>query len=166
MQIRPASLADAPRVFALYRAVAAMPDSGLARAPDEIDLAYVEGFMRHALDSGVMLLATDGDALLGFIDATRIGPRQFAHVLSNITVAIHPSAQGQGVGRALFTALFEAAKALTPNITRFELMVREGNQGAIRLYERLGFKIEGRYEGRVRLPDGTVEADIAMGRVL
>jgi putative acetyltransferase len=160
-------MGDVASVLALYRAVAAMPNNGLARTPDEIDLDYVVSFMRHALDTGLMLLAVDdaGD-LLGFIDATRIGPRQFAHVLSNLTVAIHPSAQGQGVGGALFAGLFDAAKSLTQKITRFELMVREGNAGAIRLYERLGFRIEGRYEGRVRLPDGTIEADIAMGRLL
>jgi putative acetyltransferase len=45
-------------------------------------------------------------------------------------------------------------------------MAREGNTDAIRLYERLGFVIEGRFPGRVRLEDGSVEADIAMGRPL
>jgi ribosomal protein S18 acetylase RimI-like enzyme len=47
-----------------------------------------------------------------------------------------------------------------------ELMAREGNSEAIRLYERLGFQIEGRFPGRVRMPDGSTEADIAMGLLL
>src|SRR5258708_2397355 len=142
IQIAPATLADAPRVFALYRDVAAASNSGLAREPDEIGLPYVEDFMRQALTNGVMLLALDSSgALLGFIDATRIGPRQFDRVLSGLTVAVHPSAQGRGIGKRLFEALFEAAKPLAPKITRFELMVRGDNEDAIRLYERLGFKV-------------------------
>jgi ribosomal protein S18 acetylase RimI-like enzyme len=44
--------------------------------------------------------------------------------------------------------------------------VRAGNTDAIRLYQRLGFKIEGRFVGRVYLPDGTVEDDIAMALLL
>jgi putative acetyltransferase len=164
--VGPATLADASQVLALYRAVAAMPNGGLARGPDEYDLAHIEALLAKCANGGVALLARDKDALVGTIDAMRIGPRQFAHALSDITVAVHPSAQGRGVGRALFAALFDAAAALTPKVTRFELMVREGNRDAVRLYERLGFRIEGRYEGRVALPDGTLEADIAMGRLL
>jgi len=164
MRIVPATLDDAARVLALYRAVASQPNGGLARAADEYTLAHVEAVLGEATQTGVALLALDEDGtLLGMIDAMRIGPRQFDHVLSNLTVAVHPKAQGKGVGRALFAALFEAGTALTPAITRFELMVREGNTDAIRLYERLGFRIEGRYEARVRLPDGRIEADIAMG---
>jgi putative acetyltransferase len=85
-------------------------------------------------------------------------------VLTDLTVAVHPDWQGRGVGRALFEALFAAARA--QKVERIELMAREGNVGALRLYEALGFKVDGRFEGRVRLPDGTTEADIAMGKLL
>ena len=86
--------------------------------------------------------------------------------LSDLTVAVDPAWQGRGVGRALFAALFEAARALSPQVTRIELMAREGNIDAIRLYERLGFVIEGRFVQRVRMPDGRLEDDIAMGLLL
>ena len=87
-------------------------------------------------------------------------------MLSDLTVAVDPAWQGRGVGRALFAALFEAARALSPQVTRIELMAREGNVDAIRLYERLGFVIEGRFVQRVRMPDGRLEDDIAMGLLL
>ena len=45
-------------------------------------------------------------------------------------------------------------------------MAREGNIDAIRLYERLGFVMEGRFVQRVRMPDGRLEDDIAMGLLL
>jgi ribosomal protein S18 acetylase RimI-like enzyme len=43
-----------------------------------------------------------------------------------------------------------------------ELLVRDSNPGAIRLYQRLGFVEEGRFRDRIRLPDGTFGDDIAM----
>ena len=104
--------------------------------------------------------------LAGEIHASRIGPDQFAHVLSDLTVAVDPAWQGKGVGRALFAALFAAARELSPTVTRIELMAREGNIDAIRLYERLGFVMEGRFVQRVRMPDGRLEDDIAMGLLI
>ena len=79
---------------------------------------------------------------------------------------MHPDFQGRGVGAALFEALFAEAGKMTPAIERVELLCREGNTGALRLYERLGFVLEGRFPRRVRLKDGTVEDDLAFARRL
>lgn len=163
--IRPVTVSQAAEVLLLYRAAAA-GSGGLARRPDEMDLAYVEGFLAKAQAGGLTLGAWSGEVLCGEIHAARIGPDQFAHVLSDLTVAVDPGWQGRGVGRALFKALFAAAAELTPPVTRIELMAREGNSDAIRLYQALGFVIEGRFEQRVRMPDGRMEADIAMGLLL
>ena len=45
-------------------------------------------------------------------------------------------------------------------------MVREGLTHAIRLYERLGFRLEGRFERRFRLANGAYEADLPMAVLL
>lgn len=154
---------DATRVLDLYRAAAAGP-GGLARTPQEMDLAHVSGFLTKAAMSGVTLGAWSPEGeLCAEIHAARMGPAQFAHVLSDLTVAVRPSWQGRGLGSYLFRALFAEARRLTPRIERIELAAREGNADAIRLYERLGFVRDGRLEGRVRLPDGATEADITMG---
>ena len=55
---------------------------------------------------------------------------------------------------------------MAPTIERIELLCREGNTGALRLYQRLGFVIEGRFVRRVRLRDGTIEDDLAMAKRL
>ncbi len=55
----------------------------------------------------------------------------------------HDQWQGRGVGRALM----EAAVDLADNwlsLTRLELTVFADNAPAIRLYERVGFEVEGR----------------------
>lgn len=166
IEIRPLGAGDAEAVLRLYRRAAAAP-GGLARRPDEIDEAYVAAMLAKGQGGGVCLGAWGPDgSLCGEIHAGRIGPAQFDHVLSDLTVAVDPDWQGRGIGARLFAALFEAARRLRPRVERVELMAREGNAGAVRLYQRLGFAIEGRMEGRVRLPDGTVEADLCMGMSL
>jgi putative acetyltransferase len=87
-------------------------------------------------------------------------------VLTDLTVAVDPDWQGRGVGSALFRALIAAARTMTPSVGRIELWTGAANLGAQRLYERLGFRIEGRMIGRGRLPDGTVDDDIVMGLLL
>ena len=164
IDLRALSLADTNAVVALYEAVAAVPGAGLARLRDEISREYVASFLARALNGGVSLGAFAGDTLVGEIHATRIGPRQFAHVLTDLTVTVRPDAQGRGIGSRLFDALFESAAKLVPRATRIELVARSGNSAALRLYACLGFKAEGCFHGRVVLPDGRIEDDIPMAR--
>lgn len=154
------------KVLTLYHAVASR-GGGLARAPDEIDEAYVRAFLTKAQADGVSraVLLPDG-SLAAEIHASRMYPRQFNHVLTDLTVAVHPDWQGKGLGAILFNALIDAARQMQPPITRIELMVREGNAGAVALYQRLGFVIEGRFARRVRLANGTIEDDLAMALLL
>ena len=163
--IRPTTPADAAAILDVHRA-AASNGGGLAREPDEMDLAGIEASLAKPFLNGVALVAQIDGRILGEIHASRLGPRQFDHNLTDLTIAVHPDAQGKGVGAALFEALFAQAATLTPPIERVELFCREGNTHAVRLYQRLGFTIEGRFPRRVRLSDGTVEDDLAMGRRL
>src|SRR5690606_35909173 len=100
--------------------------------------------------------------LVGMIKASRMPSVQFQHVLWDLTVAVAPEAQGRGVAGKLFAELIAGAATLTPKVERIELVVREGLTHAIRLYERVGFRMEGRFERRFRLADGTYEADLPM----
>jgi RimJ/RimL family protein N-acetyltransferase len=163
--LRPMTPADAGVLLSLYRAVAATPNSGLARHSDEIDSGYVDAFLRGQ-DTGWMSIgAFHGTDLVGEIHAMRMQPRQFHHVLTDLTIAVHPRMQGHGVGSRLFAELFARTARLDPPVTRIELVARTGNAAAIRLYERLGFRAEGRFRDRVHLADGRIEDDIPMARM-
>jgi putative acetyltransferase len=164
--VRPATPEDAGAILALHRKVAAQP-GGLARRPDEVTSDYVAHAMENAADGGVNLVAVGADgALCGELHVERMKLAIFAHVLTDLTVAVDPDWQGRGVGSALFRALIDTARTMTPPIGRIELWTGASNLGAQRLYERLGFRIEGRMTGRGRLPDGTVDDDIVMGLLL
>ena len=158
--IRSSTPADAPAVRALYQRVA-RDSGGLARHPDEVTADYVQHFLRQAQAQGVGLVAEQAGQVLAEIHTYASGLRIFAHVLGDLTVAVDAAAQGQGLGRRLFEELLAAVQARFPQVSRVELLVRESNARAIALYEQLGFRREGRLEGRVAGAHGP-EADIAM----
>ena len=159
--IRPAGPGDLDGIEALYRVVADQTQ-GLARCCDEISRSYVIEFMQHSRERGIELVAECGGAVIGELHTYKSGLRVFDHVMGNLTVAVHPALHGQGVGRRLFAAMFRAVEEQFPEIERVELVVRESNQNAIKLYESLKFAIEGRMVGRIRSAQGGVEADLPM----
>ncbi len=160
--IRQASIDDQAAVLALYQAVAAVP-GGIARAPGELSAGHVASFMQRAAADGIELVWEEDGQILGDIHAARPGIACFAHVLSDLTIAVAPAGQGRGVGRALFQALLDHVLAEMPHITRVELFVRQSNERAQALYKSLGFVEEGRLRARVVNPQGVAEEDIIMG---
>jgi ribosomal protein S18 acetylase RimI-like enzyme len=157
--IRPGTEADQAAVLGLYQAVASQPGA-LARRAEEIDAAYIAAFAAKARSAGVWLVAEDSHGLCGDIHASRPQPRDFQHVLGDLTVVVHPRAQDQGLGRRLFTAFLDHVRQQETGITRIELITRESNARARHLYESLGFSLEGRLRSRVRHPDGSLEDDL------
>lgn len=72
-------------------------------------------------------------------------------------VAVRPSFRRQGIGVRLVSELMEEAAA--EGVTHFLLEVRESNEAAIRLYEKLGFSACGR---RKRFYERPVEDALVM----
>lgn len=75
---------------------------------------------------------------------------------------VDPDFQHLSIGKLLFKSLLDKIKEELPDIFRVELLTRESNIRAIRFYEKLGFVKEGVLKNRIKLPDGTLEADLAM----
>ena len=160
--IRKAQANDHARIVHLYRDVAAVPD-GIARTPGEVNDAYVSGFMHRAAADGIELVFEQDGQIIGEIHASRVGIACLAHLLTDLTIAIAPQAQGQGVGRRLFRALLDEVTDNMPHITRIELFARVSNVRARALYESLGFVEEGRLRARVNNAKGEAETDTIMG---
>ena len=154
-------LEDLNDISALYRAVAAI-EGGLARAQDEISDDYVRHNLVMSQARGLSLIARIDGKIAGEIHCYNPAPRVFAHVLSDLTIAVHPDFQGSGVGKVLFTQLLAEVTTKLPHISRVELIARESNQRAIGFYQKLGFVIEGKMVNRIKNSNGQVEADIPM----
>ena len=158
--IRRARTGDAPAIRDVYFAAAAQ--GTLARMPDEVDAAYVLGFMAAAEDGLEVVAEVDG-VVVGELHAARLQPRQFSHALGELTIAVHPDRQGQGIGRKLFEEFLRIVREEMPDIHRVELFAWGENTGAIRLYESLGFKFEGTLARRVRTDAGEWRDDVVYG---
>jgi ribosomal protein S18 acetylase RimI-like enzyme len=161
--IRQGVRSDIDAICSLYKSVAASP-GGLARTADEVTRQYVQDFVEHSLSDGLIFIAEAKGYVefAGEIHAYRNGLKYFSHVLGGLTVAVHPEMQGRGVGKSLFNVLLSNVCAIRPEISRVELITQESNHRAMKLYESLGFKYEGRLEGAICSPNGGVEADIPM----
>jgi ribosomal-protein-alanine N-acetyltransferase len=81
-----------------------------------------------------------------------------------LTVAVHPAAQGRGIGGALVAAFL--AEAAVRGARRAFLEVAEDNAAARTVYGRAGFVAVGRRRGYFHAPDGRRIDAIVMARDL
>ena len=88
---------------------------------------------------------------MGEIHCYKAGIACFDHLLGDLTIAVDPDYQGQGVGKALFMAVLTEVQENRKDILRIELLTGEANKRAIAFYQSLGFVIEGRMPNRYRL---------------
>lgn len=165
MHFRTANLNDLQKIKDLYTAVARQ-QGGIARHAEEVTAEYIQHFIRKSLHDGLIIVGEhpdDPQRVVAEIHASKAGIKVFDHVLGDLTLAVHPDFQGRRIGRTIFTIFLEEVARNRPDIGKVELITREGNLRAIKLYESLGFRIEGRLEMRIRTPEGALEADIPMG---
>jgi ribosomal protein S18 acetylase RimI-like enzyme len=165
MRYRTATIEDLDRLVKLYQAVA-RTEGGIARLEPEITPEYVSGFLEKSLATGLIIVGENPDnenELIAEIHAYKAGIQVFDHVLSDLTIVVHPSFQKKKLGRTILTIFLEEVGRNRPDIGRVELIARESNEKAIALYQSLGFLIEGRLEMRIRTTDRHYEADIPMG---
>lgn len=138
---------------------------GIARFADEVTDEYVHEIITRGTERGIILVAEDATAhnIVGELHTYSYGLRRLAHVLTSLTVAVHPATQGQGVGRRLFEALLKEVRDNHPHILRVELITQESNTHARRLYESVGFRAEGRLQQAIlSTTTGLPETDVPM----
>jgi len=162
--VRHAHSGDTSKILNLYSIVAA-GTIGIARSASEITNEYVLHFMNKAQNTGVEFVIDhpqNKNLIIAEIHCYKPTPKVFHHVLSELTIVIHPDFHGQGIGKIIFTQMLEYIIADRPDILRVELIARESNQKAIGLYKNLGFIEEGRLEKRILNQQNLFEADIPM----
>lgn len=109
-----------------------------------------------------LVACVDGKVVgsLGLSVETRTPRRRHAGELG---VVVHDGWHGQGIGSALMKAAVDLADRWL-NLKRLELTVYVDNDAAIRLYEKVGFKVEGKLH-KYAFRDGEFVDAYAMARV-
>jgi len=130
-RIRRATLADLDALLALERR--AFTTDHLSRRQ----------YRRHIdSESARVLTAVDASGLLG---KAVVFFRHNSDIARLYSIAVADAARGRGIGEALVRAIERVARA--HGCRRLRLEVRQDNAGAIRLYERLGYRRFGAHAG-------------------
>lgn len=153
---------DKEAILALHQLVARI-SQGIARTEIELTNQYIDGLFTSIDRQGLMLIALNSAAqIIAEIHASKYGLHIFDHILTGLTIVVHPDYQGKGVGKTLFRAFLDEAQQQLPEVVRIELESRSSNQKSIGLYEGLGFVQEGRMKNKTRNSDGTFEDSLLM----
>ena len=95
------------------------------------------------------LVARDGDVVLGWAALSPISRRQVYAGVAEVSVYVAAAARGQGVGKALMSALIEASEA--SGFWTLQSSVFSENQASIKLHLNHGFRELGRRERIAKL---------------
>ncbi|MEF8799510.1 MAG: ribosomal protein S18-alanine N-acetyltransferase [Halolamina sp.] len=130
LTIRQAERADLLAVFRIEKAV----------FPQPWPFASFEQFVG---ESGFLVAVRD-DAVVGYAvaDVTPNHGRDIGHLKD---IAVHPSVQGEGIGRALLERVLLTLSVESAHVVKLE--VRESNQPAQSLYDDVGFEAVRRVPG-------------------
>lgn len=109
------------------------------------------------------LVAEVGAEVVGSAGLHPTGPGLRRRHAMVIGISVLPRAQRQGVGTALMQALCDYADRWM-GVLRIELTVYADNEGAIALYRKFGFEVEGRHRGYA-LRDGAYVDVVTMARL-
>ena len=144
--IRPLEEADWPQVHDLVVEVASAGETY------SMDVPASEQETREFWSGDLLVVAVDGDTVLGSAKAGPNRPAQGAHV-GTASFMVGSAARGLGLGRALGEHVVEWLGAHGFEAIQFNAVVST-NVAAVRLWESLGFQIVGTVPAAFRLPSG------------
>jgi L-amino acid N-acyltransferase YncA len=108
-----------------------------------------------------VVLADAGGAVVGYSSVSRSAIRWSRHV-AELRVVVGPEMRGAGLGRALTKEAFRIAEDL--GVRKMVAQMTMDQQGAIRVFKRLGFTSEALLHDQVVDADGTLYDLIVMSQ--
>lgn len=150
VELRLMAAADEAEVLAFARG---LPTHDLLFLPRDITQPKVISAWVRAIEAGSMttLLAWEHGQVVGCAAIFR-DPHSWSPHAGELRVVTTPSVRGKGVGRALIQACF--ALMLQSGIEKIVAQMTIDQQGAIAVFESLGFRSEGLLREHVQDRDG------------
>ncbi|MDT4918251.1 MAG: hypothetical protein QOH89_2951 [Pseudonocardiales bacterium] len=140
VSIRPAAIADATAIAAIY---AAQVDGGYATFETEPPSAGEFGRRMISRPRLPWLVADDGSAVIGFAYAARHRERAAYRWSADVSVYLAADVVRQGIGRALYTELLPMVAGL--GYASAFAGIALPNEASVRLHESFGFTPVGVY---------------------
>ncbi|MBX9700103.1 MAG: GNAT family N-acetyltransferase [Acetobacteraceae bacterium] len=164
LEVRPVMAADLPAVTQIQTEV--MRRGHVASVGGPLDLRAITALRERLVVQGYpCLIALRDGQPVGFAFAQAFGERACWHGVVEGTVAVHPDAAGQGVGRALLRALIAACEAKRHRQMIGVLDGGAAGEALVGLYQALGFSHAGVLRG-VGLKLGAAVDSLLMQRSL
>ena len=165
IEYREAEVADAEALLWHLKTVGGETDNltfgkeGFSISPER-EARFIGRFKKN-IDE-IMLVATDGDLIVanGVIERERI-PR-LSH-RARLTLTVLRDYWGQGIGTRLMEMMVDFCTSTGVNVITLEC--RADNSRAIKLYEKFGFSVMGRFERYFKI-NGEYHAAIIMEKYL
>jgi len=144
LSLRPASAADWPAMWVIFRAVIADGDSYVF-APDTSEHDARDYWFGPGIASWVAL---DGERVVGMYKLVA-NQRDLGNHVANASFMVAPSAHGRGIGEAMGRHCLSEARRAGFAAMQFNFVVAS-NRGAVALWQKLGFRIVGTLPGVFR----------------
>jgi len=165
--IREAAITDAEQLIAHTRGILSEPQWSVTESEEFQVTArqeedWIAGFGQRP--HSILLVADLGTLqdprVIGAVNFNT-QPRFRVRHRGRVGIGVQAAYRGLGVGAALLQTLLDWAAA-EPELERVELSVFAHNEGAIRLYRKLGFTEEARLRHAFKLADGSYYDEIMM----
>ncbi|WP_404449244.1 GNAT family N-acetyltransferase [Sutcliffiella horikoshii] len=137
----------------------------LLTAPEEfkVTLEQEVQWLQDNMDKGHLILVAEQDStIVGMLNATK-GSRKRVNHICMFGISIQDEFCNNGLGSKMIHRMLDWAKE-DEDIEKVCLEVFAHNERAIHVYEKLGFKVEGRKERHVKFEDGTYSDELIMGQ--
>jgi len=165
-RVRPATTQDARSLVSYLGEILSDP---MASIPDldemGLDIRSEEEFLRRIglSELAVALVAEHEGEIVGLLTCQGGKRRKIRHV-AEIGMSVRADWRRRGVASALLARVETWARE-TGRIKKLALNVFEGNQAAVKLYQKAGYQIEGSLRNQINLGDRYVNL-ILMGKIL
>ncbi|MEW9501797.1 GNAT family N-acetyltransferase [Jeotgalibacillus marinus] len=162
MNCRLATVQDAIHIYNIKKDLVANTNFFIT-IPPELNSQEEEFLMKRNFDNGgaTFVMEDEKKSIVGFIFLSKGSRQRVSHVV-NIGMGVKRENWSQGIGTILLNTGIEWAQK-NSGIKKLALGVFSNNPRAIKLYEKLGFKVEGVKKDEIKLNDENLVDDILMG---
>ncbi|XQY90028.1 GNAT family N-acetyltransferase [Metabacillus sp. HB246100] len=155
VNIRLANVNDAEEIVLLKKEIVYSTEYYLRTPKEKQEESgdYEKKIIQRQKGGGLVIVAVKNNKVIGFLSFSRPQYRRLNHT-GSFGMGIKQEFRNMGIGTRLLSYLIEWATA-QEGLEKICLEVFSNNESGIYLYERLGFKVEGKQANQIKLENDT-----------